>query len=480
MANQPTMPSSRDILLPTELTDFFFAEGDESEHFPAIFLYTIWPILLVLIYPTLFIVFLIEGIVELVFVCWLKTRGLLDLHPLSTEGTPLLASEDRAEVASRRNTVATRYPAVDVAAIDLSELKHGAQISSLPVRLVEMPMEDPSHIAVVSWRWDFSQPNTLSSGLSLNVAQAIKYAKAHGIHFLFIDIISLDQNLSPEELIPEVARFSTLYETIPVIAAYDDTRLDFEYIMIRPWIFSEIKKMMRNPHKIVYVGHLRQGTYICKSVLHWWLGRVPRHRMADTRFLNQLRKAWFADYVPPVLALLNGHNNMTDIHDFKFIIPPLAEAFTAAEKLPPNDYLLTIALLLSNSQWGGIREYDVEGAFLGLPYTKYQVRSFVSNKERAMTSADNYTVKHIEHTEMHEIRLGDEKIATFSYRHDHWKDTLVPRYTVTVDLHIRRRLLGMLELDTDDARYAISDDDMVGYFLGSTLSESQNIEVVEQ
>ncbi|KAF2444566.1 hypothetical protein P171DRAFT_322213, partial [Karstenula rhodostoma CBS 690.94] len=202
-----------------------------------------------------------------------------------------------------------------------------------------------SRVAIVSWRWDFSRPDALSSDLSLNVAHAIRYAKAHGIHFLFIDIISLDQTLSPNELIQEVARFGTLYETIPVIAAYDDMRLNFDYIMLRPWIFSEIKKMMRNPHRIVYVGHLRQGTYIHKSVLHWWLGRVPRHRMADTSFSDQLRKAWFADYVPPVLALLNGHNNMADIHDFKFIIPPLAEIFTAAEKLPPNDYLLTVAFL---------------------------------------------------------------------------------------------------------------------------------------
>jgi hypothetical protein len=476
------MPSPRDILLPVELTDFFFAEGDENEHFPSIFLYTVWPILLVLIYPTLWVVFLIEGIVELVFLCWLKTRRLLDHHKLSPERRPLLASENHVNRAyPQRASVTAQYLAVDAAAVDMSTLKDGARISSLPTRLVQLPMKNLSHVAVVSWRWDFPpSSDAASSGLSLNVAHAIQYAKSHGIHFLFIDIISLDQTLSAKDLIPEVARFGKLYGTIPVIAAYDDPRLNFDYIMLRPWIFSEIKKMMDNPHKIVYVGHLRQGTYIHKSVLHWWLGRVPRHRMADTKFSEQLRKAWFADYVPPVLELLNGHNNMADIHDFKFIVPPLADVFTAAEKLPANDYLLMVALLLSDSQLGSIREYDVQGSFLRLPYSNFQIHSSVTNKEGTLTNRDNFTVKHVEHTEVHEISSGGKKVATFSYRHDRWKDSLVPRYTVTLDPDIGRRLLGILELEPDDARYALSDDDFVGYFLGPGLTKNLNIDVVEQ
>jgi hypothetical protein len=439
------MPSPRDILLPAGLTDFFFAEGDEIEHFPTIFLYTVWPILLVLIYPALCIVFLIEGILELAFLCWMKTRNLVDYHTLSSERRPLLASENHVERASpQRASVTARYLAVDVAAVDMSTLEDGARISSLPTSLVQLPVKDLSRVAVVSWRWDFPPSDAASSGLSVNIAHAIRYAKNHDIHFLFIDIISLDQTLSPKDLIPEVARFGKLYGTIPVIAAYDDPCLDFDYIMLRPWIFSEIKKMVDNPHKIVYVGHLRQGTYIHKSVLHWWLGRVPRHRMADTKFAEQLRKAWFADYVPPVLELLNGHNNMADIHDFKFIVPPLADVFTAAEKLPANDYLLMVALLLSDSQLGSIREYDVEGSFLKLPYYNFQIDSSVINKERSLTNMDDFTVKHVEHTEVHVIRSGGKKVATFSYRHDRWKEALVPRYTVTLDPNIGRRLLKTL------------------------------------
>ncbi|KAF1977247.1 hypothetical protein BU23DRAFT_662865 [Bimuria novae-zelandiae CBS 107.79] len=136
-------------------------------------------------------------------------------------------------------------------------------------------------------------------------------------------------------------RFGQLYETMPVIAAYDDRRLDFRYTMIRPWICSEIKRMFYNPHKITYVGHLRQGTHLPRSVLHWWLGRVPRSRMTDTVFAVQLRNSWASGFVLSVIELLNGHN-MEDIHDFKYIVPCLADIFITAENLPPNDYLLIV------------------------------------------------------------------------------------------------------------------------------------------
>ncbi|KAJ4348585.1 uncharacterized protein N0V89_009963 [Didymosphaeria variabile] len=441
------MPSVRDILLPPELTDFFFPDNDETEVFPAIFLYTIWPILLVLIYPTLCVVFLIEGIVEVVFVCWLKTRRLLRHQYLSAEREPLLVQENRIEHAIRPRPLETGgYLAIDIAAVDISTLKNGALIPSLPRRFIQFPVEDPFQVAVLSWRWDFSQSNASSSDRSLNVGHAIKYAKAHGILFLFIDIISLDQTLPTGELIQHVARFGDLYTTIPVIVAYDDIRLDFDYIMLRPWIFSEIKKLLYNPYKIVYVGHLRQGTYVHKSVLHWWLGRVPRSRMTETSFVEQLRKVWVADFVTPVLELLNGHISMADIHDFKFIIPPLWGIFTAAESLPPSDYLLTVALLLSASSYGRTREYVVEGAFLTLPYTKFQIKSLVTNKERTITDMDEFMVKRVEHTEVHEICAGSVKLATFEYRHERWRKSLVPRYTVTLAPDMEKGIFAMLEL----------------------------------
>ncbi|KAL1602460.1 hypothetical protein SLS60_005876 [Paraconiothyrium brasiliense] len=477
------MPSVRDILLPAELTDFFFSDSDElAEHIPAIFLYTIWPILLVLIYPTLCVVFLIEGIVEVVFVCWLKTRRLLRHQHLSAEREPLIAQLDRIEHATRPRSLDTGgYLAIDIAAVDVSTLKEGALIPSLPRRFVQFPVEEPSQVAVLSWRWDFSQSDASSSDRSLNVSHAIKYAKAHNILFLFIDIISLDQTLPTGELIKNVARFGDLYTAIPVIAAYDDMRLNFDYTMLRPWIFSEIKKMLYNPYKIVYVGHLRQGTYVHKSVLHWWLGRVPRSRMTETSFAEQLRKAWVADFVTPVLELLNGHISMADIHDFKFIIPPLWGIFTAAESLPASDYLLTIALLLSASSHGRAREYVVEGSFLALPYTKFQIKSSVTNKERSITDIDEFAVKRIEHTEVHEICAGSLKLATFEYRHERWRKALVPRYTVTLVPDMEQVIFAMLDLGPEaHSLYLVFGNEGIESFENHDLIRNLNVAVVEQ
>lgn len=44
------------------------------------------------------------------------------------------------------------YLAVDVAVVNLASLEDGAQIRSLPTRLVQLPVDDASQIAVLSWR----------------------------------------------------------------------------------------------------------------------------------------------------------------------------------------------------------------------------------------------------------------------------------------------------------------------------------------
>lgn len=422
---------------------------------------------------------------EFVFVCSIRARNLWHRSSAPSETTPLLsrvnALQNHVENGNHANSdIVVEHRAVDVRALDSLSLKDGVMIHSLPTRMVQVPEGDSSHVAVLSWRWDF-----LHSALtdpSINIAQAIKYAKSRDIHFLFVDIISLDQNLSAEDLIPRVAHFGRLYESIPVIAAYDDPRLDFRYTMLRPWICSEIKRMFNNPHKIVYVGHCRQGTHITRSVLHWWLGYVPQSRMADTSFTEQLRRVWVPGFITPVLELLNGHNSMANIHDFKYIVPSMAQIFIAAEKLPSNDYLLTVALMLTPSQnYGRVGDYTIEGRFLALDYTKFMITSVVTDKERNITDRDGHTVKHIEHNELHEIYAGEEKIATLTCHHTHWKKTFTPTYTLTVVPDMHRCILEMLGLTIDTyAHCDLRESAKWTSFSGEEPIQTLNLEVIEQ
>ena len=49
----------------------------------------------------------------------------------------------------------------------------------------------------------------------------ILVAKKVEVQYLFVDIISIDQQLKSDALIEQVMEFSTLYTSIPVIVAYD-------------------------------------------------------------------------------------------------------------------------------------------------------------------------------------------------------------------------------------------------------------------
>ncbi|KAL8381933.1 hypothetical protein RB595_005947 [Gaeumannomyces hyphopodioides] len=128
--------------------------------------------------------------------------------------------------------------------------------SRLPVRLVKLPVDDGSKVAVLSWRWD----GDLEVHGSKNIASAIHQAKKMGIRYLFVDIVSIDQCLPGDALMEQVVAFSSLYKTIPVIAAYDKDGEDFERAIYRPWVFNEVRLFRYNPTKIVYVGHNDQGT----------------------------------------------------------------------------------------------------------------------------------------------------------------------------------------------------------------------------
>ncbi|KAK4202544.1 hypothetical protein QBC40DRAFT_338213 [Triangularia verruculosa] len=219
----------------------------------------------------------------------------------------------------------------------------------LPVRLVRLPVENISDVAVLSWRWD----GDLRTRGSKNIASAVHQAKKMGVRYLFVDLVSVDQSLSGEALIQQVVLFSSLYRTIPVIAAYDYTDtgrgeeyVDFEETMRRPWIFYEARLYRYNTTKIVYVGHSNQGARHHPG--NSFLGAEPILGLELWRFKfgETLGHVWTGSFFETITGLLCGKIGMADVSDLRFIIPPYAQVFTTAYKrMSRNDYLLTAAIL---------------------------------------------------------------------------------------------------------------------------------------
>lgn len=223
------------------------------------FLVCLWPEIILLMICFVAVAFIKEVIVELGFWRWLGIQGVFRRRH-SLETTPLIIPGGCAVRGYREHaSVVGELLAVDVAAVNVTSLGDGARIRSLPTRLVRLPTDDASQIAVLSYRWDFEHDASQDS--SPNIVCAIRYAKSGGVQYLFVDIISLDQSLATDALMQQVARFGALYATIQVIAAYDDPRLNFRHVISHPWIFNEIKHTLHNPHKIMYVGYCQQGTW---------------------------------------------------------------------------------------------------------------------------------------------------------------------------------------------------------------------------
>jgi hypothetical protein len=227
-------------------------------------------------------------------------------------------------------------------------------IWSWPTALVEVPVDDLTQVAVVSWRWDGDKQGRGSR----NIASAIRYAKTLGIRYLFIDLVSVDQKLSGDDLLRQVIAFSTLFKTIPVIAAYDEIGEEFRSVTRRPWILNELRLFRYNPTKIIYVGHNGQGTKWKPELAEMFdpgleilyavkpstvMGELKKFEFGDV-----LERTWNSSFTYSIFGVLCGEIGMTSISDFKFIMPAYERVFTTMEeqKWSRNDYLLT-ALILS-------------------------------------------------------------------------------------------------------------------------------------
>lgn len=212
----------------------------------------------------------------------------------------------------------------------------------LPTEMVHLP-SDNHNVAVVSWRWDIAivckwepQPT-----YSRNIQSAVIYARLAGIRYLFIDVVSIDQQLPANELLQQVLDFTTLYRRIPVIAAYDTISEDTVAItMRRPWIAFEIQAYQHNPTKVVCVKWRTDGTDTG--------GCLSLDDELALRFLRGLRFVWRSSFSLTITALLDGEIDMACVGDLKYILPEYAPVLVAAEEneLSRADFLLTAAVLV--------------------------------------------------------------------------------------------------------------------------------------
>ncbi|KAL7900258.1 hypothetical protein HDV63DRAFT_370696 [Trichoderma sp. SZMC 28014] len=253
------------------------------------------------------------------------------------------------------------WPALVVDLVDAAHLLQVSTVRELPVERVKIPFEDLSKVAIVSWRWGSAQCLP-----SVNLACALLEAKKTGIRHLFIDIVSIDQHLTGDELIQKVLAFSMLYTCIPVIAAYDEAGGNFEQTTLRPWIFYEMRCFRVNPTSIVYVGHEEDGG--ARKLADPLRGRM---QAGHYRFRHQLSFVWQATFAHSVLGVLFGRIGMHSIADFKYFLPKSAQALASAYgQMNRNDYLLTVIILakINTHDWSS---FSPEDDISTLAYDRY-------------------------------------------------------------------------------------------------------------
>lgn len=98
---------------------------------------------------------------------------------------------------------------------------------------------------------------------------------------------------------------------------------------------------------------------------------------------------------------------MAQICDFKIILPAFAEAFTRAEKLSRNDYLMTVALLASISNHASSVIYMIEKVFTALNYDNYTIKTLDNMRH---SRRDGHWVGG---DRIHTIFIGKQAIAKF-------------------------------------------------------------------
>lgn len=210
-----------------------------------------------------------------------------------------------------------------------------AVVAKLPTRHASKE----ASASVLSYKWDKDL-----NGASRNIFLAIQYCLQKKIGYLFLDQVSIDSRLQGGDLLTEVASLGALYETLPVIAAYDNPDEQFFLNTVRrPWITYEMLSYAKNLSPIVYLSHIED--HGC--------GRIERvtGKAYKTDDFNELCRQRAQDSLANSAFLtLSGIVDMADIADYRFIVPPYQDVIDAAvAQFDKNDFLLAVGLLLSEA-----------------------------------------------------------------------------------------------------------------------------------
>ena len=216
-------------------------------------------------------------------------------------------------------------------------------------RRTHNPSKHTSTIAVVSWRWD----GTGRMIGSHNVFCAIYQARKLGIEYLFIDVISIDQRLSGEDLLHQVVNFSIFYRTVQVIAVYDKLGINLLQTFQRLWIFGETQSYKHDQAQIAVLTHL--SDYQTAQAMHIFV------------FANRVQSI-----TSSALGVMLGVHIMACIADLKYIVPIHAHLVQAAyETLRGSDYLLTVAIYCKIGINGWIHVCTKDTVLKDLEFDRY-------------------------------------------------------------------------------------------------------------
>jgi len=335
-------------------------------------------------------------------------------HSVELALMPRHSSESRSDATKEhsRRSIAQSQPSGVCKALDLDQLGsdhfidrdngRSIRLGQLPRALLDLATQKRDEVAILSWRWDVDPV----SNSSRNVYVACQEARHQGVRYLLLDKVTVNQDLSDEEMLGERLAFSRLYNEVPVIAAYDFKSLDevaptaevhgahvalgmpLSRIMRRPWICYEVLLYGSNPTKVTYVGHVPDLG--CSKDFGF-------HHMAET--------LWESSLCQTILYTLAGTVGMHNVDDFRFILPQYSALLMAAySRMSRNDYLLTAALL-SGRDGSRINE---DQSILDISFDLFRIGEGYVPEDLPRTQ-DYYT--------RYDIYFGDEIVAKWQTQH---------------------------------------------------------------
>jgi hypothetical protein len=296
-----------------------------------------------------------------------------------------------------------------------SDIGRSIRLDDVPTARVALASVRAAEVAVLSWRWDVDP----QSNASRNVYVACQEAKRQGVRYLLLDRVTVDQDVSDQDMLEERLAFSLLYQELPVLAAYDRASdgyaptakvhgeqvalgSELSRIMRRPWIAHEIKLYRCNPTRVTYVGHLPS------------LASVE-----DDGFPRMAKVIWESSMCQTVLYVLGGTVGMHHIEDFRFLVPQHSDLLAIAHvRMSRNDYLLCTALLVGRDErrvldpedpiWGPDLRVNNDQTVLGVSFDQFRIGEAYSPDDLPHTQ-DYYT--------RYDIFLGDHVVGRWQTRH---------------------------------------------------------------